>query len=197
MGRFGEVLSDNGLSYKETFNEEIRARGMDPIKGATYHPSTQGAAERAVGILKTRIANVGFSQGKDFQDMIWAINKAGSSRGGTGSPAVRLLGRSVRGPLPSPPQQPGPPQVEQMRARLNKLRAKSLKRSNVRNLHFQPGDPFKVWNHVSRRYSIEAVIDSPIIGDDLVPRSYKVVTSDGKMRHVTSAWVVPAAADTE
>ena len=84
-----------------------------------------------------------------------------------------------------------------MRARLNKLRAKSLKRSNVRNLHFQPGDPVKVWDHVSRRYSIEAVIDSPIIGDDLVPRSYKVVTSDGKMRHVTSAWVVPAAADTE
>ena len=65
------------------------------------------------------------------------------------------------------------------------------------SLHFQPGDPVKVWDHVSRRYTIEAVIDSPIIGDDLVPRSYKVVTSDGKMRHVTSAWVVPAAAETE
>ena len=150
-----------------------------------------------MGILKTRIAKVGFSQGKDFQDMIWAINMAGSSRGGTGSPAVRLLGRSVRGPLPSPPNSLAPAQVEQMRARLNKLRAKSLRRSNVRTLHFQPGDPVKVWDHVSRRYSIEAVIDSPIIGDDLVPRSYKVVTSDGKMRHVTSAWLVPAAAETE
>ena len=197
MGRFGEVLSNNGPSYKETFNEEIRARGMDPIKGATYHPSTQGAAERAVGIIKTRIAKVGFSQGKQFQDMIWTLNTAGSSRGGTGSPAVRLLGRSIRGPLPSPPNSLAPAQVEQMKARLDRLRAKSLKRANARSVTFQPGDPVKVWDHRDRRYSIEATVDSPIIGDDLVPRSYKVVTSDGRMRHVTAAWLVPAAATIE
>ena len=84
-----------------------------------------------------------------------------------------------------------------MRVRLNKLRAKSLKRSNMRNLQFWPSQDVKIWDHVSRRYTIEAVVDSPIMGDDSVPRSYKVITNDGRMRHVTAAWVVPAAADYE
>ena len=84
-----------------------------------------------------------------------------------------------------------------MRARLNKLRAKSLKRSNVRNLQFTHGDQVKVWDHVTRRYTIEAVVESPILGDDSVPRSYKVITRDGKLRHVTAAWIVPAAAANE
>ena len=37
-----------------------------------------------------------------------------------------------------------------MRTRLNKLRAKSLKRSNVRNLQFYHGQEVKVWDHVAQ-----------------------------------------------
>merc|ERR1711867_319656 len=96
--------------------------------------------------------------------------------------------------LPSPPHSLAPAQAEQIRVRLNKLRAKSLKRSSVRNLQFYHGQEVKVWDHVSRRYTIEEVVDSPILGDDSVPRSYKVITNDGRMRHVTAAWIVPGAA---
>ena len=51
MGRFGEILSDSGPSYRDTWDEAIKQRGMDPIHGATYHPASQGSAERAVGLI--------------------------------------------------------------------------------------------------------------------------------------------------
>ena len=66
MGRFGEVLSDSGPSYRDLWDQGIRERGMDPIKGAAYHPSSQGQAERAVGRLKERLNKVGFKRGHKF-----------------------------------------------------------------------------------------------------------------------------------
>ena len=59
------------------------------------------------------------------------------------------------------------------------------------------GQAIKVGNHKTRRYDTEATIHSPIPGDNNIARSYKVVTSDGCFRHVTAAWIVPAAATDE
>ena len=48
MGRYYECQSDNGPAYRLEWNEELAKMGMDAVKGSTYHPESQGAAEKAV-----------------------------------------------------------------------------------------------------------------------------------------------------
>ena len=111
---------------------------------------------------------------------------------------MRLWGRSVRGPLSAPPETLTKEQIDRLRARHAELRDKALARQNVRPLTFYPGDQVKIWDHKQKRYSEPAMVDSPMPGDDGHPRSYKVLTETGWLRHVTAAWLVKAAAaDTE
>ena len=51
-----------------------------------------------------------------------------------------------------------------------------------------------IWNPRQKRFSEPAVVDSPMRGDDLAPRSYKVIMESGQVRHVAAAWMVRAAA---
>ena len=81
-----------------------------------------------------------------------------------------------------------------MQDRLNKIRAKALSRRNVRPTTFQSGDHVKIWNHRVKRYDTPAIVDSAVAGDDTLCRSYKVIGEDGRLRHVTGAWLVPAEA---
>ena len=195
MGRFGEVHSDNGPAYRAEWNEELAKMGTDATHGAPYRPESQGAAEKAVGRIKNLIRKSGIKSGEDFQGAISALNFYSSSRPNTGSPAMRLWGRSVRGPLPAPPQALTAEQIERLRTRHAEMRDKALQRHNARPLTFQPGEQVKIWDHKQKRYAEPAVINSPIAGDDGYPRSYKVVTEAGRLKHVTAAWIVKAAAE--
>ena len=82
-----------------------------------------------------------------------------------------------------------------MQDRLNRIRSRALKRQNIRPTSFQPGDQVRMWNHRSKRYDSAATIHSPVTGDDTIARSYKIIGEDGRMRHVTSSWLVPAQAE--
>ena len=82
-----------------------------------------------------------------------------------------------------------------MRKRHQELRDKAVHRHNARPDKFQVGDSVKIWNPKQKRYSEPAVIDSPIAGDDMMPRSYKVILDNGRVRHVAAAWLLRAAAE--
>ena len=50
------LLSDNRSSYiSEGLADYIRDQGMSHVRGASYHPQTQGKIERWHQTLKTRI----------------------------------------------------------------------------------------------------------------------------------------------
>lgn len=50
------LLSDNGTSYIATeLAEWLDDKGMDHVRGASYHPQTQGKIERWHQTLKNRI----------------------------------------------------------------------------------------------------------------------------------------------
>lgn len=87
--------------------------------------------------------------------------------------------------------------MDRLRARHAELRDRALIRHNARPLNFYPDDHVKIWDHRQKRYSEPATVDSPIPGDDDYPRSYKVLTEAGWLRHVTAAWLVKAAAKSE
>ena len=99
--------------------------------------------------------------------------------------------------MPAPPEALTREQADKLRTRQAEPRDKALKRHNTRPLTFYPGKHVKIWDHKQRRYAEPAVIDSPILGDDGYPRSYKVITEAGRLRHVTAAWIVKAAAESD
>ena len=107
---------------------------------------------------------------------------------------MQLLGRDVRGPLPSPPSSITAEQIQALRKRHQELRDKAVQRQNARPEEFQVGDQVKIWNPRQKRFSEPAMVDSPIKGDDMTPKSYKVIIDNGRVRHVAAAWMVLAAA---
>ena len=169
--------------------------GTDAVKGSTYHPESQGAAEKAVHRVKDLIKKTGSKSGEALQESIAAMNFLASSRPSTGSPAMRLHGRSVRGPLPAPPGRLTPEQIENLRARHAELKDRALRRHNARPTQFLPGERVRVWDQKQKRFSDEATIDSPMPSDDGASRSYKIITDAGRLRHVTAAWLVKVAAE--
>ena len=171
--------------------------GTDVTHGAPYHPESQGAAEKAVGRVKDMIRKTGHRTGEDLQESISALNFFSSSRTQTGSPAMRLWGRSVRGPRPAPPGEMTREQIERLRTRHAELRDKGLARHDVRPLIFYPGDPVKIWDHRRKQNPKPALVDSPILGDNGYPRRYKVLTEAGRLKHVTAAWLVKRVAKSE
>ena len=99
--------------------------------------------------------------------------------------------------MPAPPGGMTREQIERLRTRHAKLRDKALARHNTRPLIFYPGDPVKIWDLRRKQYAEPATVNSPILGDDGYPRSYKVLTEAGRLKHVTAAWLVKRAAESE
>ena len=81
-----------------------------------------------------------------------------------------------------------------IQAKHSRAKAKALARTNASPEQFMPGDQVKVWDTRTRTYGSRGTVDSPVPGDDMVARSYKVLLSDGRLRHVHASWMVRAAA---
>ena len=193
FGRPLELVSDSGPGYRLTFQETLSALGIDAVHGAQYHPQSQGLAERGVGRVKLAMQRNKAFSGQAHQDLVHALNFAATTYRGSGSPATRLLGRSVRGLLPSPPTQLSPEQLDLLRMHLARARSKATsRRKRARQEVFQPGQSVLCWDHRARQYSEPATVESSVTSDDGAPRSYCVITEAGRLRHLCSSWLIPA-----
>ena len=81
-----------------------------------------------------------------------------------------------------------------IRAKHNCAKDKALARANMSPEQFLPGTPVKVWDSKKRAYSSSGIIDSPVLGDYMLARSYKVLLTDGRLHHVHASWMVRSAA---
>ena len=122
FGRPLELVSDSGPGYRLTFQEILTDLGIDQVHGAQYHPQSQGLAERGVGRMKIAMERNKAFSGQALQDLVNALNFSATTYRGSGSPATRLLGQSVRGLLPSPPSQLSPEQLDLLRGQLARAR---------------------------------------------------------------------------
>ena len=97
-----ELRSDGGSNLANLLSEAIHARtGVHLLKGAKYHPQSQGIAERVQGTL-TRMcvaANEGGSHWPDYLPFVLFSYRATPHRVTELSPSMILYGRELR--LPS------------------------------------------------------------------------------------------------
>lgn len=96
------VVSDNGPQYvSREFENFLQARSIRHILTATYHPQSNGAAERTVRSFKSALEKH-LEEGCTSETAIttWLLEYRASQHTTTGaSPAVRFLGRELRTPL--------------------------------------------------------------------------------------------------
>ena len=95
------LLSDNGSSYiSGEFAEWLNDKGMDHVRGAPYHPQTQGKIERWHQTLKNRILLENYFLPGDLENQIGAFvdhynNHRYHERIGNVTPADAYFGRDT------------------------------------------------------------------------------------------------------
>lgn len=106
FARFGlpkKIVLDNGPQFKTLeFQEFCRNNEIEHVMGATYHPSTNGAAENAVKSFKLGLREA--LNNKKIKNVVlstiisrYLLNYRTSARGTTGeTPAKLMFGRAIR-----------------------------------------------------------------------------------------------------
>ncbi|XP_045188111.1 uncharacterized protein K02A2.6-like [Mercenaria mercenaria] len=164
-GLVEEIVSDNGPQFVSAeFQNFVKMNGIKHIRSATYHPSSNGEAERAVCTFKTALKTMSSEPGTVNQKVSRFLLSYRSTPHSTTqvSPAELFLGRRVR------------TRLDIMRPDLsNKIQKKTTpKESQIRT--FQEGD--SVWIR-DYRQSTEKWVDG-IIVHQLGPVTYKVKVGD-------------------
>ena len=98
FSRFGipkEIVTDNGSQFvSQEFTQFLKALGVKHTPVTTYHPQSNGEAERMVRTIKENIKAYGQNWRKYVPDMLLAYRT--SKHGTTGkSPAEFLYGRKL------------------------------------------------------------------------------------------------------
>ena len=96
FGRALQVSTDRGPAYRDAWAAAMAQLGVDVHHGATYHPQSQGAGERAVGRVKEVLVRNGMTGAHQLADIVHVLNYNSSTAAGSGSPAMRMFGRPAR-----------------------------------------------------------------------------------------------------
>ena len=160
---------------------------------ASYNPTSQAMAEKAVGRLKDALDKNPVRTPGELQEIVSGLNWIASSQTGAGSAADRFFGRSVRGLLPALPGKMSPEAQQLMLETLAKNRAKLARKfKNSSDASFQLGQKVLVWNQKEKKYSDDGVVVDMEESDDGLHRSFIVNMQGGQEVHLHSNHLIPA-----
>ena len=170
-----KVIADGGPAFREDFIEQLLTLNINHVPSSAYHPQSNSLAERGVLSVKNglRMSAVRLTK-NHLNELIFAINTTTSSEG-TGSPADRFFGRSVRSRLPNS-FDPEVRSNELIKKRITKNDAR-IKNKNKRNkIIYQIGQRVRLQNVATRDWDLKGTIDRVRTADDGRVVSYFVLT---------------------
>ena len=164
------VISDNGPQYaSQSYLEFAKSYQFQHVTSSPYYPQSNGEAERAVGTVK-RLLN----KEKDPYLTIMAYRATPLQNGY--SPSELLMSRRLRTTIPMSRRQREPklPDVRSLTKRDQTLKLKQKedfdKCHGAQELsELDYGDVVWVPDHETQA----------VVGEQVAPRSYKIVTSEG------------------
>ena len=126
-----KIISDWGPAFREDFKKQLITYNIEHKPSSAYHPESNSLAKRGVSSVKDGIKKSAVRITKQhLNELTFAINMTTSSEG-TGNPAERFFGRSVRSRLPNSID-PGVKSSELIKRRIIKhdARIKSKNKTN-------------------------------------------------------------------
>jgi hypothetical protein len=191
-GRPLECITDRGPSYRDAFQEGLKALGVGCSHGASYNPRSQSVAEKAVGRLKKAIEKNPVRTPSDLDELVSGLNWVASSEIGAGSAADRFYGRTVRGLLPAAPGEMSPEAHQLMMDTMRKNRARIAKKfKNACDTSYTLGQRVMVWNRRDKQYSDMGTVVDMEEGDDGFHRSFIVDLDQGTEVHLLGNHLLP------
>ena len=191
-GRPLECITDRGPSYRDAFQEGLKALGVGCSHGASYNPRSQSVAEKAVGRLKQAIEKNPIRTPSDLEELVSGLNWVASSEVGAGSAADRFYGRTVRGLLPAAPGEMSPEAHQLMMDTMRKNRARIAKKfKNSCDTSYTLGQRVMVWNRKDKQYSDLGTVVDMEEGDDGLCRSFIVDLDHGTEVHLLGNHLLP------
>ena len=100
FGKPYRCKSDRGPGFRDTFEKELKALGIDVNHSSAYNPSSNALVERAVRSLKSLLNKCGTLTQLQLRERVFCTNSR-EQEGGQGSPVSRFLGHGVRTGLPN------------------------------------------------------------------------------------------------
>ena len=184
-----EVCSDGGPVFRLRFEAELSKLGISHHTSPPYFPSSNGLAERGVGVIKSYLAKLGKLQQPELSKLLYRINNMPSCTPGAGSAFFRFFGRRGRiSSIPQLHQQFIPEEVRLARvARENAQNDVATKRKRSGQHIFQLHDKVRVRNPASGSWDRQGIITDVISSQDGVIRSFMVKLDTGELlyRHQT------------
>ena len=94
------LRSDGGPQFRGRFTQWLKSLGIVHEQSSSYNPTSNGLAERSVGVVKNMLKKEGAVKGDRLERLMFTLN-AMSRESGAGSALDHFLGRSVKSHLPN------------------------------------------------------------------------------------------------
>ena len=157
MGTSTDTLT---RSYQtgEDFIKQLLTYNIEHKPSSAYHPESNSLAERGVLSVKNEIKKSAVRITKQhLNELTFAINTMTSSEG-TGNPAERFFGRSVRSRLPNSID-PGVKRSELIERRILKHDARIKNKNKTKKIRYQVGQRVRLQNISTRDWHLKGTID--------------------------------------
>merc|ERR1712208_121932 len=179
MGPY-KVISDTGPAFRQDFIKQLLTFNIKHVPSSAYHPQSNSLAERGVQSMKNGLKKSTVRLTKQhWNELTFAINSTTSSEG-TGSPAERFFGRSVRSRLPNSIN-PEIKRSELIKRRIQKHDARIKNKNKTNKILYEVGQRVRLQNIATRDRDLKVSIDRIRTADDGRVLSYDVFTDRNHM----------------
>merc|ERR1711947_2969 len=166
-----KIIADGGPGFREDFVEKLLTLNIGHVPSTVYHPQSNSLAERSVQSVKSGLKkSVVRLTSLHLNELLFAINTTTSSEG-TGSPADRFFGRSVRSRLPNSVD-PGIKSNELIEKRIKKHDARITNKNKRNKIIYQVGQRVRLQNVATRDWDLKGIVDRVRTADDAWVVSY-------------------------
>ena len=175
-----KMVADYGPAFRQDFGAKLKELNISNVPTSAYHPQSNSMAERGVQSIKSGLKK---SSSKlttmHLNELVFAINTTASSEG-TGSPADRFFGRSIRGRLPNS-LEPNIKSDELIRKRILTHDGRIKNKNKKNKIFYTVGQRVRLQNIGTKDWDLKGTVERMRYTDDGRVVSYYVMTDTNNL----------------
>merc|ERR1712105_451576 len=170
-----KIIADGGPAFREDFVGKLLTLNIDHVPSTAYHPQSNSMAERSIQSVKSGLKkSVVRLTSLHLNELLFAINTTSSSEG-TGSPADRFFGRSIRSRLPNSVD-PGIKSDKLIEKRIEKHDERITKKNKKNKILYKVGQRVRLQNVATKDWDLKGTVERLRYADDGRVVSYYIMT---------------------
>merc|ERR1712055_1271498 len=175
-----KIIADGGPAFREDFVGKLLTLNIGHVPSTTYHPQSNSLAERSVQSVKSGLKkSVVRLTSLHLNELLFAINTT-TSKEGTGSPADRFFGTSIRGRLPNS-FDPEIKSQELIEKRILNHDARVTNKNKKNKILYKVGQRVRLQNVGTKDWDLKGTVERLRYADDGRVVSYYIMTDTNNL----------------